>query len=54
MTDLLGAPSGSYRVNRGGSWWNDSIYCRSAIRDMLKPDIGWLLLGFRLALVSSR
>jgi formylglycine-generating enzyme required for sulfatase activity len=46
---------GSYRVLRGGSWYNDSRLCRSAFRLFLSPD-GWgdSLLGFRLACPSGQ
>ena len=32
VTDPAGAGSGSYRVQRGGSWRSDAEYCRSASR----------------------
>jgi formylglycine-generating enzyme required for sulfatase activity len=43
------SPRGSLRVFRGGSWGNDAIYCRSAIRSFYLPDDRYGLLGFRLS-----
>lgn len=53
VTDPKGAASGSYRVNRGGSWRFFAAFCRSANRDRAGPGIRWGNLGFRLALSSS-
>jgi formylglycine-generating enzyme required for sulfatase activity len=49
-TDTLGAPEGSYRVNRGGSWSTVAALCRSANRNRDDPTNRWIYLGFRLAL----
>jgi formylglycine-generating enzyme required for sulfatase activity len=49
VTDPEGPSSGSYRVDRGGSWFYDARYCRSAFRDYRIPDDrGNVLVGFRL------
>jgi len=45
-----GASSGSDRVSRGGSWFYDADYCRSANRDGRSPDNRYYNLGFRLVL----
>jgi len=45
-----GASSSSERVNRGGSWTNDSVYCRVANRIGYSPTYIFGTLGFRLAL----
>jgi formylglycine-generating enzyme required for sulfatase activity len=46
-----GPYSGSYRVLRGGSWYSDASYCRSAYyRPYNTPDYRFRNLGFRLAL----
>ncbi|CAK8713253.1 Formylglycine-generating enzyme [Candidatus Electrothrix laxa] len=48
--DPPGPVTGRVRVCRGGSWFDDGGFCRSASRSRLKPDPtrnGWL--GFRLA-----
>jgi formylglycine-generating enzyme required for sulfatase activity len=48
--DPLGANSGSYRVNRGGSWSNHTIYCRAATRnDRRNPSFTDNSFGFRVA-----
>ena len=44
-----GAVSGSIRVLRGGSWYYDAIYCRSAYRASFNPS-GDYDLGFRAVL----
>lgn len=45
-------PSGSHRVNRGGSWNSDAGNCRSANRNRNSPGKRNHNLGFRLALSS--
>jgi formylglycine-generating enzyme required for sulfatase activity len=45
-----GPSSGSYRVDRGGSWFNFALICRVANRDYGHPDGRDSGLGFRLAL----
>lgn len=48
VTDPTGPSNGSYRVNRGGSWFSQAKLCRSAHRAKSLPD-GWSnLSGFRL------
>ena len=49
VTDPTGPLSGSYRVNRGGSWNNDAKSCRSANRNGYTPDFRNYRLGFRIA-----
>jgi hypothetical protein len=46
-------PSGSQRVNRGGSWNNDPANCRSANRNANDPSNADNNLGFRPALLAS-
>ena len=43
------SPSSSYRVLRGGSWYNYPNYCRSAARGGSSPDCRYDNCGFRLA-----
>jgi len=50
LTDPAGPTSGSYRVNRGGSWGSSAGYCRSAFRISGDPSYRSVYLGFRLAL----
>ena len=45
-----GPSSGSDRVRRGGSWYDDARRCRVADRDYFSPGIRNLNLGFRLVL----
>ena len=48
VTDPTGPRSGSYRVNRGGSWIFSARYCRSAYRFSFSPGDRFGSLGFRL------
>ena len=48
-----GGSSGSFRVNRGGSYLNDAEYCRSADRDYDDSGARFRNLGFRLALSAD-
>lgn len=50
-TDPLGT-TGSWRVNRGGSWSNGARICRAAIRDAYSPGYRSGHLGFRLVRTS--
>ncbi|NCX95731.1 MAG: formylglycine-generating enzyme family protein, partial [Chitinophagia bacterium] len=54
QTNPIGPSSGSYRVNRGGSWFNYAAICRSAYRGFSAPTIRINNLGFRLALAARR
>ena len=50
QTNPKGATTGSYRVNRGGSWRDNAVRCRSSYRNDRYPDLRYNYLGFRLAL----
>ena len=50
QTNPTGASSGSYRVNRGGSWLNSARYCRSSNRFDYTPSLRYGSLGLRLSL----
>ena len=51
QTDPHGPASGSYRVNRGGSWSPDANYCRAAIRySYVHPPYRDNYVGFRSVL----
>ena len=50
QTNPTGASTGSYRLYRGGSWFNDAKGCRSSYRDSSTPDDRGNGLGLRLAL----
>jgi formylglycine-generating enzyme required for sulfatase activity len=47
--DPQGSPSGSYRVNRGGSWYGGAAWSRCAIRSGSVPASRNLSIGFRCA-----
>lgn len=47
----IGAASGSYRVFRGGGWYNYAQDCRSAYRVSSYPSFNYDGIGFRLVLV---
>ena len=47
--DPTGPSSGSDRVIRGGSWFNDPQFCRAAYRDYYAPGGRYDYVGFRLA-----
>jgi formylglycine-generating enzyme len=52
-TDPVGPDYGSSRVHRGGSWWSDPGFCRSAHRSSHDPSGGYYGLGFRVARSQS-
>ena len=54
VTDPAGPSSGSLRVLRGGCWYYDARYCRSAGRLYDKPDYRYYSFGFRLVLSQVR
>ena len=49
VTNPEGPASGSYRLLRGGSWYNNDYDCRAAYRNDSRPDYADLSLGFRVA-----
>lgn len=51
QTNPQGAPSGSYRVIRGGGWDGIAWLCRSSFRGSYAPDSRYGYLGLRLVLV---
>ena len=48
-----GPGTGSFRINRGGSWMSVAIQCRSAFRGMNAPGTQLDYLGFRLVRLIS-
>ncbi len=50
VTDPTGPASGSYRVNRGGSWFINAKDCRSAFRSSYSPEYRIDVLGLRVLL----
>ena len=52
-TDPVGPGKGSFRVGRGGSWWLDPDFCRSANRLNSVPSDRGNDLGFRVARSES-
>ena len=49
VDDPQGASSGSYRVFRGGGWYDNAGCCRAAYRDRIPPSFTNYVLGLRLA-----
>jgi len=52
-SDPTGATAGSFRVFRGGSWYDSAINARCAIRLYYSPGGTYINIGFRPALVPS-
>jgi formylglycine-generating enzyme required for sulfatase activity len=48
--DPHGPERGAYRVLRGGSFFREALYCRSAYRGNRRPVYRYHILGFRLCL----
>ena len=48
VTDPWGPSSGSFRVNRGGYWFEDPRLCQSGCRQSSTPDHRYFGIGFRL------
>ncbi|MCU0918532.1 MAG: formylglycine-generating enzyme family protein, partial [Planctomycetes bacterium] len=53
VPDPLGPASGVDRVSRGGSWFHDARFCRSADRSRIPPGDRYISLGFRLARTTA-
>ena len=51
--DPKGSASGSYRVRRGGSYYDNSDHCTSSSRDSVDPSYRYGYLGFRLVMALS-
>ena len=54
VTDPEGPASGSNRVMRGGSWYLDGAYLRSAKRNIAAPSYRNASLGFRVGFLPSK
>ena len=52
--EFLTGNQGSFRVNRGGSWYYIPKFCRSAVRDCDDPGFSDDDVGFRVVLVPVR
>ncbi|MDP3113727.1 MAG: SUMF1/EgtB/PvdO family nonheme iron enzyme [Candidatus Cloacimonadaceae bacterium] len=52
QSNPTGPVSGSYRVSRGGSWYDYANYCRVASRNYDGPDGSYIHIGFRVCRVS--
>ena len=50
QTNPTGPSTGSYRVGRGGSWYDYARFCRVSFRDYGNPGSGYYSLGLRLCL----
>ena len=53
VTDPTGPNTGSGRVVRGGSWFNNAEGCRVANRGHVNPESGGGFLGFRVAFAPN-
>ncbi len=53
-TNPAGASSGQYRVLRGGSWFNNANFCRTAFRAWARSGLQAHNYGFRLVLPAVR
>jgi formylglycine-generating enzyme required for sulfatase activity len=49
--DPSGPVHGEYRVLRGGDWFDDTMYCRSAFRIWLLPVCRYFNCGFRVVML---
>ncbi len=54
VIDPKGATTGSDRVYRGGSWYSNARYCRSARRGRNYESTAYNNIGFRIAIVSVK
>jgi len=52
-TPLTSGGDSGYRAVRGGSWYNDTDYCRSGNRNYFNPDSSYSNQGFRVVLLLS-
>ena len=50
QSNPTGAVSGAFRVNRGGNYFVDSMFCRSSCRSFITPYYHDIRLGLRLVL----
>ncbi|MFN8349049.1 MAG: formylglycine-generating enzyme family protein [Spirosomataceae bacterium] len=53
VANPTGPATGTYRVYRGGSWYNDAQGCRTSYRHGDTPGLRSYSVGFRLVLSSS-
>lgn len=53
QTDPTGESTGTYRINRGGSWSSQASDCRVSYRHSGTPDTHGNLTGFRLAISNT-
>jgi len=51
--DPAGPEAGVYRVVRGGSWYSEDAFCRSAARTRVAPHYRYFVLGFRVCRESG-
>jgi formylglycine-generating enzyme required for sulfatase activity len=52
-SEIAGPETGSFRLNRGGSWGLSAASCRSALRVRGVPSARLVYLGFRVARVRE-
>jgi sulfatase modifying factor 1 len=52
-TDPSGSASGTFRVLRGGSFYDGGGSCRSAVRGLIVPAVVWRYFGFRVVVAPG-
>ncbi len=52
--DPEAATNGTYRIGKGGSWFHDGRYSRSAFRYWIEPDMRQGTVGFRIAATEMK
>jgi len=54
VTDPQGPAPGSSLVIRGGGWYDDGRFCRSAMRNGGNPSLRYFNIGFRVVLAPGQ
>ena len=54
VIDPPGADKGTYRVIRGGDWFDHAWYCRSAFRSLASPNFRYNNIGLRVVLAQGQ
>jgi formylglycine-generating enzyme required for sulfatase activity len=54
IIDPQGPATGTYRVLRGGDWFDHGVYCRSAERNISSPTFKYSNIGLRVVLAQAQ
>jgi sulfatase modifying factor 1 len=54
VIDPQGPATGTYRVLRGGDWFDHAVYCRSADRNISSPNFKYSNIGLRVVLAQAQ